>query len=110
LLLHRRRRTRIPKGPGVAAEEGERRPRRRGPPKFTASFGITEIEPGEEPAAALRRADEAPLAAKRSGRDQIVLHEPETPSNAPGGNGTAPHPAEDVVRAERIGIAAAGGT
>jgi diguanylate cyclase (GGDEF)-like protein len=47
-----------------------------GLPKFTASFGITESEPGEELIAVLRRADEALLAAKRDGRDKVVLHDP----------------------------------
>ena len=46
-----------------------------GLPKFTASFGVTDTEPGEELAAALRRADDALLAAKRQGRDQVVLHD-----------------------------------
>ncbi len=73
-----------------------------GLPKFTASFGITEIEPGEELAAALRRADDALLVAKRSGRNQVVLHDPGTASNAPDGNGNTPHRAEDLARAERI--------
>jgi diguanylate cyclase (GGDEF)-like protein len=47
-----------------------------GLPKFTASFGITETEPGEELAASLRRADDALLVAKRQGRDRVVLHDP----------------------------------
>ena len=55
-----------------------------GLPKFTSSFGITEIEPGEELAAALRRADDALLVAKRSGRDQIVLHDPGVASMSDG--------------------------
>ena len=46
-----------------------------GLPKFTVSFGITEAEPGEELIVVLRRADEALLAAKREGRDKMVLHE-----------------------------------
>ena len=54
-----------------------------GLPKFTSSFGITEIEPGEELAAALRRADDALLVAKRSGRNQIVLHDPGLPRIRP---------------------------
>ena len=49
-----------------------------GLPKFTASFGVTDTEPGEELAAALRRADDALLAAKRQGRDQVVLHDSAT--------------------------------
>jgi diguanylate cyclase (GGDEF)-like protein len=46
-----------------------------GLPKFTASFGVTDSEPGEELAAALRRADDALLAAKRQGRDRVVLYD-----------------------------------
>jgi diguanylate cyclase (GGDEF)-like protein len=48
-----------------------------GLPKFTASFGVTDTEPGEQLAAALRRADDALLVAKRQGRDQVVVHDPE---------------------------------
>jgi diguanylate cyclase (GGDEF)-like protein len=48
-----------------------------GLPKFTSSFGITDAEPGEELAAALRRADDALLTAKQQGRDQVVLHDAE---------------------------------
>jgi diguanylate cyclase (GGDEF)-like protein len=73
-----------------------------GLPKFTSSFGITEIEPGEELAAALRRADDALMVAKRSGRNQIVLHDPGTKSNAPRTNGHSPHPDEELSRAERL--------
>jgi diguanylate cyclase (GGDEF)-like protein len=46
-----------------------------GLPKFTASFGVTDSEPGEELAAVLRRADDALLVAKRQGRDQVVLYD-----------------------------------
>jgi diguanylate cyclase (GGDEF)-like protein len=53
-----------------------------GLPKFTASFGITESEPGEELIAVLRRADEALMAAKRDGRDKVVLHDPSGPGEA----------------------------
>ena len=73
-----------------------------GLPKFTSSFGITEIEPGEELAAALRRADDALLVAKRSGRNQIVLHDPGTKSNAHQSNGSTTHQVEELARAERI--------
>jgi len=73
-----------------------------GLPKFTSSFGITEIEPGEELAAVLRRADDALLVAKRSGRDQIVLHDPGTKSNVPQRNGSTTHQVEELARAERI--------
>ena len=73
-----------------------------GLPKFTSSFGITEIEPGEELAAVLRRADDALLMAKRSGRNQIVLHDPGTASNAPGTNSHDGPTTEELVRAERL--------
>ncbi len=46
-----------------------------GLPKFSASFGVTDAEPGEELIAVLRRADDALLMAKRQGRDQVVLHD-----------------------------------
>jgi len=46
-----------------------------GLPKFTASFGVTDAEPGEELIAVLRRADDALLMAKRQGRDRVVLHD-----------------------------------
>jgi diguanylate cyclase (GGDEF)-like protein len=46
-----------------------------GLPKFTSSFGITDAEQGEDLAAALGRADEALLTAKRQGRDRVVLHD-----------------------------------
>ncbi len=65
-----------------------------GLPKFTVSFGITDTEPGEELAAALRRADDALLLAKRQGRDRVVLNDPLVIAGAidaevgPNGNGT----------------------
>ena len=68
-----------------------------GLPKFTCSFGITEIEPGEELAAVLRRADDALLVAKRSGRNQVVLHDPDTGSNSSQTN--RPHTFEQRERA-----------
>ena len=46
-----------------------------GLPKFTASFGVTNAEPGEDFEAALRRADDALMMAKRNGRDQAMVHE-----------------------------------
>ena len=73
-----------------------------GLPKFTSSFGITEIEPGEELAATLRRADEALLVAKRSGRNQIVLHDPGIGPKAPRSNWDTPHLIEELARAERF--------
>src|SRR6202789_400205 len=73
-----------------------------GLPKFTSSFGITEIEPGEELAPAPRRAAHPLLVAKRSGRNQIVLHDPGTKSSAPESNGSTTHQVEELARAERI--------
>jgi predicted signal transduction protein with EAL and GGDEF domain len=70
--------------------------------KFTSSYGITEIEPGEELAGALRRADDALLLAMRSGRNQIVLHDPETGANAPVSNGSTTNEVEELLRAERL--------
>ena len=46
-----------------------------GLPKFTASFGITDAEPGEELTTVLRRADGALMTAKSQGRDRVVLHD-----------------------------------
>src|SRR5208283_3660498 len=46
-----------------------------GLPKFTASFGITDAEPGEELTTVLRRADGALMTAKHQGRDRVVLHD-----------------------------------
>lgn len=46
-----------------------------GLPEFTASFGISTVEPGEDLETALRRADDALMTAKRRGRDQLVLHD-----------------------------------
>ena len=38
----------------------------------TASFGVTEVQPGDSPASMLRRADRALLEAKRLGRNRVV--------------------------------------
>ena len=46
-----------------------------GLPKFTASFGVTDCEPGEDLDAVLRRADDALSQAKREGRDRVALHD-----------------------------------
>src|ERR1700722_2560409 len=73
-----------------------------GLPKFTSSFGLTEIGRDEEMSGALRRADDALLVAKRSGRDQIVLHDPGTKSNTLQSNGSATHQVEELARVERI--------
>jgi diguanylate cyclase (GGDEF)-like protein len=54
-----------------------------GLPKFTASFGITDCEPGEELIAVLRRADESLMVAKRDGRDKVVLHDPSGAAEVP---------------------------
>ncbi len=52
-----------------------------GLPKFTASFGITGAEPGEEFETVLGRADDALMMAKRGGRDQVVLHDAALPED-----------------------------
>lgn len=39
---------------------------------LTASFGVTEIQPGDTPATMLRRADRALLLAKQQGRNRVV--------------------------------------
>jgi diguanylate cyclase (GGDEF)-like protein len=39
----------------------------------TASFGVTEIQPGDSPETMLRRADRALLEAKAKGRNRVVL-------------------------------------
>jgi diguanylate cyclase (GGDEF)-like protein/PAS domain S-box-containing protein len=39
---------------------------------ITASFGVTEIQPGDTPDTMLRRADRALLQAKEQGRDRVV--------------------------------------
>jgi diguanylate cyclase (GGDEF)-like protein/PAS domain S-box-containing protein len=40
--------------------------------KVTASFGVTEIQPGDTPDTMLRRADRALLTAKEEGRNRVV--------------------------------------
>jgi diguanylate cyclase (GGDEF)-like protein len=40
--------------------------------RVTASFGVTEIQPGDTPETMLRRADRALLNAKESGRNRVV--------------------------------------
>ncbi|HWB12227.1 MAG TPA: diguanylate cyclase [Pirellulales bacterium] len=40
--------------------------------RVTASFGVTEIQPGDTPETMLRRADRALLDAKESGRNRVV--------------------------------------
>ena len=54
-------------------------------------------------AAALRRADDALLTAKREGRNQVMLHDPgtTTASNAER-NGQGSHHPEELSRAERV--------
>ncbi len=54
-----------------------------GLPKFTASFGLTDAEPGDELVDALRRADDALLTAKREGRDRVVLYDQTATVTAP---------------------------
>src|SRR5512140_1421002 len=38
----------------------------------TASFGVTEVQPGDTPETMLRRADRALLMAKENGRNRVV--------------------------------------
>jgi diguanylate cyclase (GGDEF)-like protein len=59
-----------------------------GLPKFAASYGVTDKEPGEQLESALRRADDALLAAKREGRDQVVHHDAGITSNGHASNGS----------------------
>ena len=73
-----------------------------GLPKFTSSFGITEIEPGEELAATLRRADEALLVAKRSGATRSSCTIGGTPRMRPRAIGTRPTSVDELARAERF--------
>ncbi len=40
--------------------------------RVTASFGVTEVQPGDTPETMLRRADRALLMAKQQGRDRVV--------------------------------------
>jgi diguanylate cyclase (GGDEF)-like protein len=58
-----------------------------GLPKFTASFGITDTEPSEDLTSALGRADDALRAAKRQGRDRVILHDPLAQAIAMSDNG-----------------------
>ena len=46
-----------------------------GLPKFTASFGVVDADPQESLPAAVARADAALFAAKRAGRDRVVVHD-----------------------------------
>ena len=65
-----------------------------GIPTYTASFGVVDAEPAETLPVTVNRADNALFAAKRAGRDRIVVHdadgaavEPEPKARAHG-NGT----------------------
>jgi diguanylate cyclase (GGDEF)-like protein len=50
---------------------------------LTASFGVTEVHPGEaDPLAVIARADSALYRAKRAGRNRVAVAE-ETPANTP---------------------------
>jgi len=66
-----------------------------GLPSFTASFGVTDSEPGEELAAALRRADDALLVAKHQGRDQVVLYDAVVNESAADGSERRPSPSRN---------------
>ncbi len=64
-----------------------------GLPRFTISAGLIEAHRGEPVAVALTRADNALFAAKRGGRDQVVVHD---------ADGEAIVTAETAVAAERL--------
>ena len=51
--------------------------------KITASFGVAQFEPGEKPAAMLRRADAAMYRVKHAGRDGVQVQQ-RPPALAPG--------------------------
>lgn len=68
--------------------------------RVTASFGVTEIQPGDTPETMLRRADRALLDAKESGRNRVV----QLGSGADHGaerSATAPDSAAENVLASR---------
>ena len=67
-----------------------------GLPKFTASYGVTDKEPGEQFESALRRSDDALMAAKRDGRDKIVHHDAGiAPTTGPAVTGSGSDSASD---------------
>jgi diguanylate cyclase (GGDEF)-like protein len=74
-----------------------------GLPKFTASFGLTDAERGEEMVEVLRRADDALLLAKREGRDRVVLHDQPTavPTAAEEAEQIPVFDGQELERAER---------
>lgn len=63
-----------------------------GLPTFTVSIGVVEADPLEELPTVIGRADQALFAAKRNGRDQIVVHDAAglvvQPDRHPAGSGT----------------------
>lgn len=68
-----------------------------GPPgglKLTVSLGVATFIPGENLTAALKRADAALYAAKRSGRNRVVLAETLASLEAPARRGTVPESAQ----------------
>ncbi len=75
-----------------------------GLPKFTASFGVTDKEPGEQLESALRRADDALMTAKRQGRNQVIHHDADiAPTN--GGHGASGHATNGAAKRDRNGHA-----
>jgi diguanylate cyclase (GGDEF)-like protein len=73
-----------------------------GLPKFTASFGVTDTEPGEELPEVLRRADDALLLAKRQGRDRVILHDAEVVPATTNGHGETGNGSAEVTRLPRM--------
>ncbi|HET9692532.1 MAG TPA: sensor domain-containing diguanylate cyclase [Acidimicrobiales bacterium] len=61
-----------------------------GAPRFTASFGVVGATRGEELPKVLARADAALLAAKRSGRNRVVVGAPQTATDVEPDSGTEP--------------------
>ena len=69
--LQQRQRRRPPRRTGAHALGRSRHAAARGR-RVTASFGVTEIQPGDTPDTMLRRADRALLMAKAAGRNRVV--------------------------------------
>ncbi|HUY87130.1 MAG TPA: diguanylate cyclase [Pirellulales bacterium] len=69
----------------------------------TASFGVTEIQPGDTPETMLRRADRALLLAKQNGRNRVVqLGMGSEPHDSPGEDQRLPRSRPAGVLIERV--------